>query len=292
MSTPRSLALPTGVVRREIPAAGTTFAVLEGTPDGPLRGHAVLVPGFTGSKEDFLAILAPLAGEGYRVWAIDQRGQYETPGPERPDGYDLAEFGRDVSALAAALTDQRVHLVGHSFGGLVARSAATTSPSRWRSVTWMCSGAGALPSEQHDRMRQLAALVGVHGLAGVWDAVQQLEEQEGVLTVTHDTDVRQFLRERFVRNSPGSLLAMAEALLSTVDEDAVFDSDALATLPRHVVTGEHDDVWSVAEQRARAERLRAPFSLIMDAGHSPAVDQPEVTAATLAERWRAADAVR
>ena len=40
----------------------------------------LLVPGYTGSKEDFIAVLAPLAAAGHEVLAIDQRGQYESPG--------------------------------------------------------------------------------------------------------------------------------------------------------------------------------------------------------------------
>ena len=39
----------------------------------------MLIPGFTGSKEDFLPILEPLAAAGRTVYAVDQRGQYQSP---------------------------------------------------------------------------------------------------------------------------------------------------------------------------------------------------------------------
>ena len=44
------------------------------------RRPALLIPGFTGSKEDFLPVLQPLASAGRRVVAIDMRGQYQSPG--------------------------------------------------------------------------------------------------------------------------------------------------------------------------------------------------------------------
>ena len=70
-------------------------------PAGPCElGTALLVPGYTGSKEDFIAILGPLAAAGRRVIAVDQRGQYQTAGPDDPDAYDPRELGADIAALA------------------------------------------------------------------------------------------------------------------------------------------------------------------------------------------------
>jgi pimeloyl-ACP methyl ester carboxylesterase len=62
--------------------AGPLAALDTGT--GATRGTALLVAGYTGSKEDFAPLLAPLADAGLRAVAIDQRGQYESPGPDDP----------------------------------------------------------------------------------------------------------------------------------------------------------------------------------------------------------------
>ena len=101
-----------------------TFAVLEAYPEAGAceLGTALLVPGYTGSKEDFLPVLAALADGGRRVIAIDLRGQYQTPGSDDPAAYDLAALGADVAALAAP--PGRPTCWAHSFGGLVAREAA------------------------------------------------------------------------------------------------------------------------------------------------------------------------
>jgi len=62
-----------------VPCARGTFAVLEAFPEAGAceLGTALLVPGYTGSKEDFLSILGELADGGRRVLAVDQRGQKE-----------------------------------------------------------------------------------------------------------------------------------------------------------------------------------------------------------------------
>src|SRR6201988_5126853 len=104
MSTPTSLELPEGPRRATVVTARGEFAVLDAMPAaGPCElGTALLVPGYTGSKEDFIAILGPLAAAGRRVIAIDQRGQYQTQGPDDPDAYDPLELGADVAALFEA----------------------------------------------------------------------------------------------------------------------------------------------------------------------------------------------
>jgi pimeloyl-ACP methyl ester carboxylesterase len=90
------------------------------------REAALLVPGYTGSKEDFLAIAGLLAGRGRPVVAIDMRGQFETPGPDEPEGYSPAALGADIAALVEA-TGAR-HLLGHSYGRLRHRCSGAARP--------------------------------------------------------------------------------------------------------------------------------------------------------------------
>src|SRR5207302_5679127 len=100
-------ALPTG-----------PLAALDGRPDGPVAATAVLVPGFTGSKEDFLPLLEPLAAAGVRAVALDLRGQCDSPGLADPAGYRIEGFGADVRTLLGLVADGGpLHLLGHSFGG-------------------------------------------------------------------------------------------------------------------------------------------------------------------------------
>src|SRR5215472_18646524 len=67
------------------------------------RQAALLVPGYTGSKEDFLAVLESLAAAGRAVTAIDLRGQYESDHAADRSGYALDRLGCDVIALATAI---------------------------------------------------------------------------------------------------------------------------------------------------------------------------------------------
>ena len=77
MTAPSLLPLPAGVVRHRLDVRGGPLAILDARPDEWQRGTVLMVPGFTGSKEDFRFLLAPLAEQGWRVVAVDQRGQYE-----------------------------------------------------------------------------------------------------------------------------------------------------------------------------------------------------------------------
>jgi pimeloyl-ACP methyl ester carboxylesterase len=282
VSTPPHLRLPDCARARLLDTTRGPFAVHQADPPAgtaPL-GSVVLVPGFTGSKEDFITLLAPFAEAGYRVVAIDQRGQFETPGPEDPAAYELTALGADLIAIGAT-TGGPVHLVGHSFGGLAVRAATIADPAAIRSATLLCSGPAALTGPSADRLGMLLGALDVFSLEDIWGimhaSAQASGENDGV-----DPDVLDFLRRRFLATAKESLRGMAGQLVSAPDRVAEL---AATPVPVLVAWGTDDDVWLPPTQAEMATRLGARGVAIEGAGHSPAVQNPTRTAQVLLEFW-------
>lgn len=280
MSTPPFLDLPAGVSADRVPATrGDLAALVAEPPAGAGGAPALLVPGFTGSKEDFIAVLAPLAAAGHPVVAIDQRGQYESPGDDEPSSYDVKALAEDVLAVVRHL-GAPVHLVGHSFGGLVARAAALAEPAALRSLTLLSSGPGAIPHPAASNLELISQALPLMDLESIWAAKRQLEAQAGA--EPPPPHIEDFLHRRFVTNSPVGLLRLAEQLLSAEDQ---VDELAALDLPLLVAFGPDDDAWPPSAQEEMARRLGARVTVVHGAGHSPAADRPAETAAALVEFW-------
>ncbi len=275
-------AVPPGTTLRHLEVPGGTLAVHDATPAGVPRGTALLVPGFSGSKEDFGPVLPLLAERGWRVVAVDQRGQHQSPGSDDPGAYTPSALGADLRHLLDVLEIATVHLVGHSFGGLVARQAVLQDPARFASLVLLDSGPAALLGPRTESFAFLRPILEDGGLPALWEVSQSLPVDPAKPVVTPET--RAFLRTRFLAHSPTAMLAMAESL--TTEPDRVEDLRA-AGVPVVVVYGERDDAWSPAEQDAMAERLGAPVVVIPDAWHSPAAENPALTAQVLSDLWAA-----
>lgn len=284
MSTPRDLTLHPAVRRRTTPSSRGDFASLECAPStsGLPRGAALLLPGFTGSKEDFAPLLPLLAEAGWLAATYDQRGQYETSGAA-DDDYSLPGFAADALAVADALfgPDEQPHLVGHSFGGLVAAAAALAQPARWASVTLLCSGAGGLPpSAGVNEARAGAQSILRDGLEASYQAKAERDRQRGI--PPPPPDVEAYLHRRFLANSPESLAAICQLLAEAPDRRSEL---AELDLPIRVLRGAADDAWPHGVQDAVAAAVGTRVQVIDGAAHSPAVEQPAATRDALVRAW-------
>jgi len=318
VSTPTSLELPDRVRRTTIRTARGAFAALEAAPASGVceRDAALLVPGYTGSKEDFLAILDLLADDSRHVVAIDMRGQFETAGAGEPGGYAAAALGADILAVMHA-TGAR-HLVGHSYGGLIGREAVLAAAgAEFASFTLMSSGPGALTGPRARDLRAMLAALGAGdgpgdvgrpgnptpdsaapdkaapdtaelraGIAELWRS--HLEPQAVAAGVPGD--IVAFLGRRMRGNDPDGLVLMAAHMLAAPDRTA--ELARLDQLPMLVIYGENDNSWSPAAQENMARRLGARRLCIPAAAHSPAVEAPATTASALTQFWDAAEATR
>ncbi|MGW1149762.1 alpha/beta fold hydrolase [Streptomyces rubiginosohelvolus] len=279
MSRPPTFAPPPCARARVLTTERGDFAVLDAVPRNPARATALLLPGYTGSKEDFVALLEPLTGAGYRVVAVDGRGQFESQGTDRQESYAQGELARDVLAQAAALGEGpgELHLLGHSLGGQIARAAVLLDASPFRSLTLMSSGPAEVVAAQRDKVKMLSDALSVLSMDEVWQAMQVLDPPQDA-----DTGDGADMRRRWLAHNPAQLIATGAQLAAEPDR---VDELAAVGLPVHVLSGERDDVWPVELFDAMARRLGARRTTIAGAEHSPNTARPQETAKALAAFW-------
>lgn len=254
----------------------------------PVAGVVLLVPGYTGSKEDFLPLLRPLAAAGYRAVAIDQRGQHESAWAASPAGYRLEALAGELCAVAGALGAPRIelHLVGHSFGGLVSRAAVLAAPEQFSDLVLMGSGPSAIQGRRRALIEAGEPVLAAGGMTALWEQLQDQARADPAY-VRPAAALQAFLRARFMATDPVGLTVMGNALR---DEPDLSDRLAAAGKRLLVLHGVDDDAWPPAVQAGMARRLAASYAVIERAAHSPAVENPAATAAALIEFWQSGQA--
>jgi pimeloyl-ACP methyl ester carboxylesterase len=281
VSTPTSLTLPDGVRPTEIATSRGAFAALEAKPPHGVceRETALLVPGYTGSKEDFISLLDQLAAAGRRIVAIDMRGQYQTPG----NGcYSPSELAADIAAITVEL--EGCHLLGHSYGGLVTRDAVLDELCDIASFTLMSSGPAAVTGPRADELRTMLTALANQDVPAIW--ASYLEPQ--AVAAGLPAEVVAFLKERLLGNDPAALAAMAHNLLGAADRTA--ELAKVTDLAKLVLFGQNDNAWLPTVQEKMARELGARRVCIPGAAHSPNVEAPATTASALTTFWDQAEA--
>ena len=100
-----------------VDANGVRFEVLE---EGSGDRLALCLHGFPEHAISWRRQVPVLAGMGYRVWAVNQRGYGRTTRPTAVSDYALPNLLDDVAALIDASGARSVALIGHDWGAMVA----------------------------------------------------------------------------------------------------------------------------------------------------------------------------
>ncbi|QEO16019.1 alpha/beta hydrolase [Agromyces intestinalis] len=237
---------------------------------GPVDGQrVVLIPGATGSKEDFVLMLPLLADAGYRVESFDLAGQYESSeaGPWRLDppreSYDEQLFLDDVLAVLDA-GSPAAHVLGYSFAGTLAQLALAARPDRFASLALLsCPPEVGQAFRTVKRIGPLSTLTNAHQGAALmlWGIRNNLNKvPPGRLA---------FVRERFALTHRQSVDDIIALMMATPDVRAEV---AASPVPKLVAVGAHD-LWPLERHEAFAEEIGAQVA-VYATGHSPCETAP------------------
>lgn len=260
-------ALPPGVTRVGFDApSGMLAGISMGDPSAP---RVVLVPGVTGSKEDFALMMPLLVRAGFHVVSYDLAGQYESAdaGPEHLSpprtAYDLPLFVDDLIAVLTA-AGSPAHLLGYSFAGTVGQLTAVARPDLVSSLTLV-----TCPPLSGQVFRKVKILGRATSLATpsvaaalmVWGVRNNLNRA---------TPGRvDFVRHRFAYTRRDSIRDVLGLMFRTPDVEAALRATGIPLL---VAAGAHD-LWPTADHRDFASRIGARIE-IYPSGHSPGETTP------------------
>ncbi|MGL5817103.1 MAG: alpha/beta fold hydrolase [Phycicoccus sp.] len=252
----------------------------------------VLLHGFPQHWWIWRATMQELAGQGYRVVAVDQRGCGGSDIP--PAGYDKATLATDVQAVMDALELPSASVVGYDHGGGTALALAYTAPERVERLTVI----EYAPPGFGDEMGLTAAPGNVNWQLAFFTqpdvAVQFIAGKERELLAwyfwhwAYDPDaVTQEDFEVYVRQlqKPGALRGGMMHFASVFEDTELFTGWAdggRLTMPCLGISGEvASGTYPEMSLRALAEDVRG--AVIPGAGHWVAEEQPTALNQLLAE---------
>lgn len=120
---------PVSFLPLQIDGQQVRMAYMDIAPSGAPNGRTVvLLHGKNFGSDYWRGVIAELSARGYRVVAPDQIGFGKSSKPDIDYSFDL--LARNTLALLDALHLQRIDLLGHSTGGMLAIRFALTYPRR------------------------------------------------------------------------------------------------------------------------------------------------------------------
>ncbi|PQZ50955.1 MULTISPECIES: alpha/beta fold hydrolase [unclassified Microbacterium] len=267
---------PEGSVRSWFSAPSGDLAVV--SLGDPAQPRVVLVPGATGSKEDFALMLPLLARAGYFVQSFDIAGQYESHAAGANSAYTYELFVADLIAFLDA--GAPAHLLGYSFAGIVAQLVAIRRPDLVRSLTLLTTPPGS--GNVFASMKWLGPLAPIttpHRGAGlmIW----------GIVTNKNRVPPRrlEFVRSRFALTSRRSVDEIVGLMMVAPD---LRSRVRTLPIPKLVVAGSHD-LWPLAAHARFAHDIDAEFRAY-PTGHSPSETTPHQLTADLLDLYSRARA--
>jgi proline iminopeptidase len=254
-------------------------------------GHGPLLvchPGGPGFSSTYFGDLAAL-WEQFTLIMLNPRGTAASDRPADPRAYQIDDYVADVEELRLHLGQERMLLLGHSHGGVVAMAYAAAHPGRVRRLV-LASTLCRFGPEHEAAMR--AGMDKRMGQPWAADAVTALEEEQAG-RFESDQQLNQLVfRELplyFAHFGPAEAGYLDTLKSETLNGDALrlFNQEIFTTFdlrgrlgaisaPALVITGDEDFICGpICAEEICAGVKGARMTVVGDSGHQVFVEQPQ-----------------
>lgn len=236
----------------------------------------VLLHGYLDSHISFFRLFDVLA-ETHRLYLPDQRGHGES---SPSNDYDIAGFTEDAIAFIKSLGAEKVHLGGHSLGGIVAQRVAAARPDLVRSLALISTTRHAAGNKALTETVPLLETL----TDPVPDSLGSEFQGSSVYTALPEEIFSRYLDEtRKVKAD-----VWRGALAGLLDEPT--PDDEPSALPALILWGENDPLFLKNDQeKLRRHFPQADIISFPLTGHAPNWERPEESAASLLAFWQKID---
>jgi pimeloyl-ACP methyl ester carboxylesterase len=275
----------------------TFFASYDGTRlsyaevgSGP---RLVCLPGGPGRAAAYLEDLGGLSADRTLV-LLDGRATGRSEVPADPSTLRFDRLANDVEALREHLGEERLDLLGHSAGTLVAQVWAAQHPDRVGSLVLVTPPGQLQGADRSDVPALLAARSDEPWYAEAREAYDALEYAPPSQQQALWRAARPFMYGRWdertqahaataeTQTSKRAALAFAPVSAADLDGAALLTALGQVATPVLVLGGERDALTGVAAVHAVAASFpHATATVLPRAGHFPWVDEPEAFAAAV-----------
>jgi proline-specific peptidase len=174
-----------------------TWYRVVGDREAPGKLPLLLLHGGPGAAHDYLEALEAMAGTGRRVIFYDQLGCGNSGLPEpAPDLWTVQLYVDEIDAVRRFLGLDRVHLLGHSWGGMLAMEYALTRPAGLVSLT-IASSPASMPQWVAEANGLRAALP-----ANVQQTLVEHEAAGSTDSAAYEEAVMVYYRRHLCRTDP------------------------------------------------------------------------------------------
>lgn len=243
------------------------------------EGHGpavLLIHGFPDSLKVWRLQIPALVAAGYRVIAADNRGMGQSDAPQEAADYDLDEIFADLLAILDECSVDRVAVVGHDWGAVIAWGLVERIGERATCFVPLSVGAPQCYAGCDDiRQKELGWYTLLFQMEGVAEEMLAANDWKLFRQWTRDHDETQHYINDLARE--GRLTAginIYRANILSMLSGATRYSVSVPTLG----LWSSDDAYLVEEQMVAAGRyVKADwrYERVLDAGHWMMLDRPD-----------------
>jgi pimeloyl-ACP methyl ester carboxylesterase len=278
-----------------MPTVDTASARISYTDTGGSHPAVVMIQGVGVIGEGWRPQIDALR-DRYRVLTFDNRGVGGSTLAANAPPLTIEAMAADAWAVVDAAGLDRVHVVGHSVGGVVAQEVALSAPARVKSLSFLCTFASGAQSSKLSPSTFLIALrtrLGTRAMRR--EAFLSMVLTDAALRAAGDAAARaalaEGLRPLFGRDLADQPPIIMKQLRASARYDARARLAALGAIPTLVLSAAEDRIARPIYGRELAAAIPgARFEELSDVAHGVPLTSPALINERLAAHFAATGA--